>query len=176
MLVTGFVLPTPEAGQDALIVSGAAASLGAGGAEESWAYAWSPSTEVAFEESPSTPTNPLFESTTFILQATTLEGCVGTDTVLVEVLQTLDIPSGFTPNDDGTNDFWNLNGLDQYPSAEITVFNRWGDVLFTQGANDGAWDGKVNGILVPVGTYYYHIRVNEPALQTEWTGPITIMR
>ena len=81
-----------------------------------------------------------------------------------------------TPNDDGTNDFWNLNGLEQYPSAEITVFNRWGDVLFTQGANDGAWDGKVNGILVPVGTYYYHIRVNEPALQTEWTGPITIMR
>lgn len=176
VLVTGFVLPTPEAGQDALIVSGAASNLGAGGAEESWTYAWSPGTEVAFEESPSTPTNPLFESTTFILQATTLEGCVGTDTVLVEVLQTLDIPSGFTPNDDGTNDFWNLNGLEQYPSAEITVFNRWGDVLFTQGANDGAWDGKVNGILVPVGTYYYHIRVNEPALQTEWTGPITIMR
>ena len=92
------------------------------------------------------------------------------------MLQTLDIPSGFTPNDDGTNDVWNLTGLDQYPSAEITVFNRWGDVLFTQGAYDGAWDGRVNGIVVPVGTYYYHIRVNEPALQTEWTGPITIMR
>ena len=34
----------------------------------------------------------------------------------------------------------------------------------------------INGIPVPVGTYYYHIRVNEPALQAEWTGPITLMR
>ena len=37
-------------------------------------------------------------------------------------------------------------------------------------------DGTLNGIPVPVGTYYYHIRVNEPALQAEWTGPITLMR
>jgi len=176
VLVTGWSLPTPNAGPDAMIVSGAAANLGVGGAPESWAYAWSPSVDVAFAELPSTPTNILFETTVFILQATTPEGCSATDTVEVGVLQTLDIPSGFTPNDDGTNDVWNLTGLDQYPSAEITVFNRWGDVLFTQGASDGAWDGRVNGIVVPVGTYYYHIRVNEPALQTEWTGPITIMR
>ena len=66
--------------------------------------------------------------------------------------------------------------MEQYPSAEITVFNRWGNVLFTQGINAPAWDGTINGIPVPVGTYYYHIRVDEPAMQAEWTGPITIMR
>ena len=176
VLVTGWNVPNPDAGQDALIVSGAAANLGVAGADETWQYGWSPSADVAFAEASSTPTNVLFETTTFTLQATSQEGCIGSDTVVVEVLQELDIPSGFTPNDDGTNDLWNLNGLEQYPSAEITVFNRWGDVLFTQGASDGSWDGRVNGIVVPVGTYYYHIRVDEPALQTEWTGPITIMR
>ena len=176
VLVTGFILPTPDAGQDALVVSGAAVNLGVAGADETWQYAWTPAADVVFVEASSTPTNPLLETTSFILEATSLEGCTGSDTVVVEVLQELDIPSGFTPNDDGTNDRWNLNGLDQYPSAEITVFNRWGDVLFTQGADDGPWDGRVNGIVVPVGTYYYHIRVDEPALQTEWTGPITIMR
>ena len=158
------------------MVSGAAVNLGVAGADETWQYAWTPAADVVFVEASSTPTNPLLETTSFILEATSLEGCTGSDTVVVEVLQELDIPSGFTPNDDGTNDRWNLNGLDQYPSAEITVFNRWGDVLFTQGADDGPWDGRVNGIVVPVGTYYYHIRVDEPALQTEWTGPITIMR
>jgi gliding motility-associated-like protein len=95
---------------------------------------------------------------------------------VVEVLQELEIPSGFTPNGDGINDVWNLTGLIQYPSAQITVFNRWGDVLFTRNAGDEPWDGNLEGIAVPVGTYYYHIRVNEPILETEWSGPLTIMR
>ena len=174
--VTGFALPTPDAGQDAQIASGATAGLGAGGATEEWTYAWFPSADVAFPESATTPTNPLFSTTTFLLEATTANGCTAVDTALVEVLQELDIPSGFTPNGDGVNDQWNLSGVDQYPSAEITVFNRWGDVLFTRGVADGSWDGTLNGTAVPVGTYYYHIRVEEPAIQTEWTGPITIMR
>ena len=174
--VTGLALPTPNAGQDVLIVSGAVAAIGTAGSTEDWTYAWSPAGDVAFPELAATPTEALFETTTFVLEATTSEGCSAYDTVVVDVLQTLDIPSGFSPNGDGTNDFWNLNGLEQYPSAEITVFNRWGDVLFTQGATDGPWDGNLNGIAVPIGTYYYHIRVDEPALQTEWTGPITILR
>jgi gliding motility-associated-like protein len=174
--VTGLALPTPNAGQDVLIVSGVVAAIGTAGSTEDWTYAWSPAGDVAFPELAATSTEALFETTTFVLEATTSEGCSAYDTVVVDVLQTLDIPSGFSPNGDGTNDFWNLNGLEQYPSAEITVFNRWGDVLFTQGATDGPWDGNLNGIAVPIGTYYYHIRVDEPALQTEWTGPITILR
>ena len=76
---------------------------------------------MAFPELAATSTEVLFETTTFLLEATTPEGCSSIDTVVVEVLQTLDIPSGFSPNGDGTNDFWNLNGLEQYPTAEITV-------------------------------------------------------
>lgn len=174
--VTGLSLPNPDAGQDAFIVGGTAAFLGAAGAPDEWNYAWTPANAVVSPTAAATATEPLTETTVFVLEATTPEGCSAADTVLVEVLQTLDIPSGFTPNSDGMNDRWNLGGLDQYPSAEITVFNRWGDVLFTQGVDQGPWDGTLNGIPVPVGTYYYHIRVNEPALQTEWTGPITIMR
>lgn len=174
--VVGWALPVPDAGEDQLIASGATAALGATDAPSDWSYQWYPEGDVAFPESATTPTEPLEQTTTFLLEATTAEGCQATDTVVIEVLGTLDIPSGFTPNDDGMNDRWNLGGLEQYPSAEITVFNRWGNVLFTRGINDPAWDGTINGIPVPVGTYYYHIRVDEPAMQAEWTGPITIMR
>ena len=176
VMVTGYAQPVPDAGQDQLIASGATAALGAGPENPDWIYAWSPSEFALFPEAATTSTDVLFTTTAFLLEVTTANGCTGTDTVVVEVLETLDIPSGFTPNGDGMNDRWSLGGLDRYPSAEITVFNRWGDVLFTQGANDGPWDGTLNGVAVPVGTYYYHIRVDEPALQTEWTGPITIMR
>jgi gliding motility-associated-like protein len=143
---------------------------------EGWSYQWYPGDAVASPDLAATATTALEESTVFILEATTEEGCTGLDTVFVEVLGNLDIPSGFTPNGDGMNDRWNLTGTDQYPTMEITVFNRWGNVLFTQDGTAPSWDGTLEGVPVPVGTYYYHVRVNEPALQAEWTGPITIMR
>jgi gliding motility-associated-like protein len=173
--VTGWALPTPDAGPDQIVPEGGTASIGGAGNPE-WEHTWEPALDVVSPEAASTATEALFSATEFILTATTLEGCAASDTVFVDVLLELDIPSGFTPNADGINDAWNLGGLDQYPSAEITLFNRWGDVLLTYGSTDGSWDGTLNGIPVPVGTYYYHIRVNEPALQAEWTGPITLMR
>jgi len=173
--VEGLALPTPNAGVDQTVPEGGATGIGTEGNPD-WSYSWSPPEYVESAESPATLTQPLNATTAFLLTATTAEGCSATDTVTVEVLLELDIPSGFTPNNDGVNDLWNLGGLDQYPSAEITVFNRWGDILLTQGATEAPWDGTLDGIPVPVGTYYYFIRVSEPALQAEWTGPITLMR
>jgi gliding motility-associated-like protein len=173
--VTGLSLPVPNAGVDQTIPEGGTTSIGSE-PNLDWSYVWAPSEEVLSPELGATATQGLFESTLFLLTAFTSEGCFSSDTVLIEVLKDLDIPSGFTPNADGINDRWNLGGLDQYPSAQITLFNRWGDVLLTQGADEGSWDGTLGGIPVPVGTYYYHIRVDEPALQAEWTGPITLMR
>ena len=173
--VTGWALPVPDAGVDQVIPEGGTAGIG-GETDPDLVYAWEPELDVVSPTLAATATEALFAATEFILTATSAEGCTGTDTVLVDVLLELDIPSGFTPNGDGINDRWNLGGLDQYPSAEITLFNRWGDVLLTFGSTDGVWDGTLNGIPVPVGTYYYHIRVNEPAMQAEWTGPITLMR
>lgn len=174
--VIGYEAPQPDAGPDVLIPSGTEVVLGQPGPTEGWTYQWFPASDVVFSDEASTSTQPLFVTTTFILEVSSAEGCFGSDTAVVEVLQELGIPSGFTPNGDGINDVWNLSGLMQYPSAQITVFNRWGDVLFTRGAGDDPWDGNLEGIPVPVGTYYYHIRVNEPILETEWSGPLTIMR
>ena len=174
--VIGYEAPQPDAGPDVLIPSGTEVVLGQPGPTEGWTYQWFPASDVVFSDEASTSTQPLFATTTFILEVSSAEGCFGSDTAVVEVLQELEIPSGFTPNGDGINDVWNLTGLIQYPSAQITVFNRWGDVLFTRNAGDEPWDGNLEGIAVPVGTYYYHIRVNEPILETEWSGPLTIMR
>jgi len=173
--VIGWALPVPDAGVDQIVPEGGTASLGGAGTPD-LDYGWEPALDVVSPEAAATATEGLFTPTEFILTATSSEGCAGTDTVFVDVLLELEIPSGFTPNDDNINDNWNLGGLERYPSAEITLFNRWGDVLMTFGYTDGSWDGTLNGIPVPVGTYYYHIRVDEPALQAEWTGPITLMR
>ena len=50
----------------------------------------------------------------------------------VEDLVPLHIPNGFSPNSDGFNDAFVIEGLDQYPdNAIIIIFNRWGDEVFS---------------------------------------------
>jgi gliding motility-associated-like protein len=76
---------------------------------------------------------------------------------------------GYSPNGDANNDFWKIRGIDSYPTNDVKVFNRWGNVVFeTSGYNNNsnAWKGEANGKLllggsdVPDGTYFYIIKVD----------------
>lgn len=67
------------------------------------------------------------------------------------------IPNAFTPNDDNLNDRWRIPWLIYYPLAEITIFNRYGQVVFFDKGNAKQWDGKTNGKKQPPGAYVYRI-------------------
>ncbi|WP_299129010.1 gliding motility-associated C-terminal domain-containing protein [uncultured Winogradskyella sp.] len=78
------------------------------------------------------------------------------------------VPSGFSPNDDTYNDWFNIQGLyDIFTAHELNIYNRYGDIIFT-GNNDKPWLGKINrglnnhGKTVPVGTYYYILDLKDP--------------
>ncbi|MDF1673642.1 MAG: HYR domain-containing protein [Vicingaceae bacterium] len=93
----------------------------------------------------------------------------------VECSDELEIPNVFTPNGDGTNDVWNLNGIDEYPDAIVQVFNRWGDVVFESSVGyTDPWDGTYNGTDVPVATYYYIIKLSSS--EEGISGTINIVR
>jgi gliding motility-associated-like protein len=73
------------------------------------------------------------------------------------------VPSGFTPNGDGMNDFFYIKGLGDYPDNELTIFNRWGETVYQTNNYKNDWNGKPNkntllggndGI-VPNDTYFY---------------------
>ena len=77
------------------------------------------------------------------------------------------IPQVFTPNYDGFNDWFNIQGLyDIFERHQLLIYNRWGTLIF-KGNNDNRWDGTANsgltnkGNLVPVGTYYYVLHLND---------------
>ena len=103
------------------------------------------------------------------------QGCQGYDSVRVVV--GVIVYDGISPNGDGYNDFWEIEDIDRYPDAEIEVYNRWGAILFSAKGNtynNNKWDGTQNGELLPVGTYYYIINLNNDSeLQS---GAITIIR
>ena len=73
----------------------------------------------------------------------------------------LDIPNGFSPNGDGTNDYFVIDGLSKYPENTLFIYNRWGNLVYKKQDYDNKWDGKSNvsgiyfGRTLPNGTYYY---------------------
>nr|WP_321223252.1 gliding motility-associated C-terminal domain-containing protein [uncultured Psychroserpens sp.] len=77
------------------------------------------------------------------------------------------IPEGFSPNNDGTNDSFNIQGLyDIFENHDLKIYNRYGTLIF-EGDNDTKWYGLVNrglnnhGNIVPVGTYFYILNPND---------------
>lgn len=83
-------------------------------------------------------------------------------TIIVTVVDIIDPPQIVTPNDDGTNDTWIVNGLVHYPDNKVSIFNRWGNLVFEKVGYINEWDGtsnqkKIGNSPLPVGTYYYII-------------------
>ncbi len=84
------------------------------------------------------------------------------------------IPDIFTPNNDGTNDYWEIPGLEQYPQASVEIYDRWGKRVFYLRPYDDPWNGTFNGKDLPMESYHYIIDLNngsEPII-----GNITIVR
>ena len=63
----------------------------------------------------------------------------------------------FTPNGDGYNDILTVPCLESnnFPQNSLTIFNQWGDELFSAAPYNNNWEGTHNGDQLPASTYYY---------------------
>jgi len=98
----------------------------------------------------------------------------GTLTVL-QTLPTVVIPNAFTPNGDGINDFWNIKSIEAYPKCIVSVYSRYGTLVYQSKGYPRSWDGTSGGTPVPTGTYYYIISLNEDNSKP-MTGYIAVIR
>jgi gliding motility-associated-like protein len=71
------------------------------------------------------------------------------------------IPKFFTPNADGNNDLFLPEGLEYFTSYELSIFNRFGQLLKNASQKNPAWDGTFNGAQMPSGNYWYRLRVED---------------
>ena len=76
-------------------------------------------------------------------------------------LTILDYPRFFTPNDDGTNDTWEIKNLDHFPKAVVSIYDRYGKLISHIGTQKNAWDGKCNGSKMPSDDYWFSIHFND---------------
>ena len=88
------------------------------------------------------------------------------------------IPSIFTPNMDGVNDFWEIYNIELYePQILLQVYNRWGQTVFQREGEYSTmlWDGNsINGEQLEIGTYYYVLELKE--YDKKYNGHIVIKR
>ena len=120
-----------------------------------------------------------------VLEVTDINGCTSSLTRSVEVqdLFNLFIPTSFTPNNDGTNDAFFVQGTDIDPTRfEFEIYNRWGQIMWQTTDPEDAWYGQVgeNGQhFVPNGPYSYRIEVHslqEEGLRKEVFRVVTLIR
>ncbi len=95
-----------------------------------------------------------------------LKNQFGCDSLVVLTLDAnptvhVNIPEGFSPNDDGINDTFVIQGIENYADNRIRIFNRWGNKVYEASPYRNNWDGRnheggnVGSDKLPVGTYYY---------------------
>ncbi len=88
---------------------------------------------------------------------------------------TLKVPTGFSPNGDGTNDTWEIPGIEAFPNARIDVYNIWGGLVYSSAGVYIPWNGQRGGQDLPAANYYFILDLKaegQPVLK----GSITILR
>jgi gliding motility-associated-like protein len=122
-------------------------------------YSWSPSKGL----DNSTIQNPIAkitENTQYVLFEQSVAGCKGTDTIDIKVYRVpadLYVPTGFSPNGDGLNDYFRPILLGVRKLNAFYVYNRWGQVVYssTEVGHNKGWDGTFKGSPQAPGTYVW---------------------
>jgi gliding motility-associated-like protein len=161
-----------DAGPDVSIGEGESTQLNATGGV---GYTWSPTSGLSGSAIPDPIASPV--STTIYEVTTTVNDCIFTDQVTVDVLRLIQPPNTFTPNGDGKNDLWAIPGMADYPGAVVNIHDRWGQRVYSSNGYREPWDGTNDGRVLPDGTYYYHIQLNQVAGRSApYTGFVSIIR
>ncbi len=109
--------------------------------------------------------------------------CADTSIFEFNIKRKVIIPTAFTPDGDGINDFWEILYLDElYPQNKVFVYNRWGNLVYESEEGkygERAWAGASTssasgGGKLPVGSYFYVIKTGTN--DADFTGSVTVVR
>jgi gliding motility-associated-like protein len=120
------------------------------------------------------------ETTTYKVNITNNKGCTYTDSVTVKVDKTgagnIEVPNAFTPNNDGKNDCYSVKNLGSVQNYSLSIFNRWGNVVFQSTNVTDCWDGKYKGVAQDAGTFVYQLKGESACGTIDKKGTIILIR
>ena len=127
-------------------------TVGVTGGTPTYTYLWN--------NGSTTPSNTNITNSTYTVTVTDANNCSKQLEITLDCFTSFFIPEIFSPNNDGKNDVFEIKGIYQFPNNKLTIFNRWGNVVYQKEKYNNEWDGKPNvntgtgSDLLPQGTYY----------------------
>ncbi len=158
------------------IFYGTSAQLNATGA---YLYLWKPNDGSLSNPNINNPVATPSVTTTYTVYGYDKSGCV--DSAKVTIAVKYDdiefIPSGFTPNNDGKNDIFRLAHLKYGKLVDMSIYNRWGVLVYETNDINKGWDGTLNGVPQDIGVYNYLIITSHTDGDNKiYKGTITLIR
>ncbi len=176
VLVTGNPNPKVQAISDNLIVNCTTnVVLSASGALQ---YSWTPAVYAESNFSSSTKVYPP-ATTVFTVRGWDENGCYSEDTITVfyDGKSVVKIPNAFTPNNDQINDKISPIYICDFVLTEFSIYNRWGNMVFTTNTISTPWDGTFKGKECEMGSYFYLLKgKNHKEEEVFFKGDITLIR
>lgn len=125
-------------------------------------YEWSPSLWLDDEHRKDPVAMPL-EDIQYKVTVTNGEGCKSEDSVRINVIQYDDIyvPNAFTPNNDGKNDIIRPFYPGYIFLKEFSVYNRWGQRIYSTSQRSAGWDGRIGSLLQNNGVYVWILKAED---------------
>jgi gliding motility-associated-like protein len=157
ILVTVIPPIAAYAGRDTTVLPEQPVQMGATGGTD---YTWNPATGLNNPNiaNPIAILTSAIDSITYTVRVAGQNGCYSEDQVTVRVFKTqadILVPSAFTPNGDGKNDVIKPIPIGISKLGYFSVYNRWGQLVFTTTELGKGWDGSFQGVSQPSGTYVY---------------------
>ena len=113
----------------------------------------------------------------YIARVNDANNCFVIDSLLMKTQHPtcLEIRNAFSPNGDNINDVWNIGKIELYPNAEVIIYNRWGEPVWRSARGyPQPWDGRGNGVSLPIDSYYYIIDLHNGTRPV--SGNVTIIK
>lgn len=174
--ITVNALPVINAGEDIERCGLSTVQLNATGANN---YIWSPSSFLN-NATISNPVATVSATTDFIVKGTDNNGCYAKDTMKFiisdNIAQKLFVANTFTPNGDGVNDCFGISHWGFVELTEFSIYNRWGQKIFSSNDSQKCWDGTFNGLQQTPGVYIYQIRAINGCGEINRRGFINLLR
>ena len=173
--------PVPAfAGNDTIAVRGQSIQLTASGGPDVVNYLWTPSYYIANPNANSDTirTINLTDDQMFMVTVTDIGGCIGKDSVFVRVYDgpTYYVPTSFTPNGDGLNDFFRAIPVGISNTEYFRVYNRFGQIVFQTNRWLQGWDGFYQGRKQPSGTYIWIVKgIDKYNKKVEQKGTVVLI-
>ena len=161
---------------DTTVSAGTQLQLQAFVAGTSFTYSWNPVDKLQSVTTLTPVTIPLQTSAVFQLQVTSADGCIVNKETIARVTTKLYMPAAFSPNSDGKNDLFRIPPSVSFQLEVFSVFDRWGNKLFTTADISKGWDGRYKGIALQGGAYIYLVTGRDSHGLLTQKGSVILMR